>query len=108
MQDLPSARSPSELEKCLALSDFGPGQMWHLESACAVTGEGLDMALDFAKPINTLRHDRRFVKLSFYGIQGPILKWISYFLKSQEQSVLVEGRAPSVDPPGTESHADSY
>ena len=46
LQDLPSARSPSELEKCLALSDFGPGQMWHLEPACAVTGEGLDMALD--------------------------------------------------------------
>ena len=46
LQDLPSARSPSELEKCLALSDFGPGQMWHLEPACAVTGEGLDLALD--------------------------------------------------------------
>ena len=46
LQDLPSARSPSELEKCLALSDFGPGQMWHLEPACAVTGEGLDIALD--------------------------------------------------------------
>ena len=46
LQDLPSARSPSELEKYLALSDFGPGQLWHLEAVCAVTGEGLDTALD--------------------------------------------------------------
>jgi len=45
-QDLPSALSPSELEKYLALSDFGPGQLWHLEPSCAVTGEGLDTALD--------------------------------------------------------------
>ena len=45
-QDLPSARSAAELEKYLALSDLGAGQLWHLEAACAVTGEGLDTALD--------------------------------------------------------------
>lgn len=45
-QDLPSAKSPGELERSLGLSELGPGQLWHLEPSCAVTGEGLDTALD--------------------------------------------------------------
>jgi ADP-ribosylation factor-like protein 4 len=45
-QDLPAARTTEEIEKELGLHELGPGQLWHLEPACAVTGEGLDVALE--------------------------------------------------------------
>lgn len=45
-QDLPEARSAADIEKELGLHEFGPGQLWHLEAACAVTGEGLDVGLE--------------------------------------------------------------
>ncbi len=43
-QDLPEALSPTEIEHRLALYDLR--QLWRLESACAVTGEGLEAVLD--------------------------------------------------------------
>ena len=45
-QDLPSSKSQNEIEKCLGLSDFNNDQLWHIEPACAVTGEGLESALE--------------------------------------------------------------
>lgn len=45
-QDLPKAKSAGELERLLGLSELGVGQLWHLEPCCAVTGEGLDTAVD--------------------------------------------------------------
>ena len=45
-QDLPSAKSQNELEKCLGMAEFNHDQLWHIELACAVTGEGLESALE--------------------------------------------------------------
>ena len=45
-QDLPSAKSENEIEKCLGLSEFNQDQLWHIEPACAVTGEGLESSLE--------------------------------------------------------------
>ena len=40
-------------------------------------------------------HKRLLGKLSFYGIKGPILRWIEAFLVDRIQSVVVEGcRSP--------------
>ena len=67
----------------------------------------VDLAiLDFSKAFDTVPHNRLLHKLEFYGIQGDILKWISVFLKSRDQCVVVEGQRSgtvSVDsgvPPG--------
>ena len=43
---MPEARSSGDIEKELGLHEFGPGQLWHLEPACAVTGEGLDVGVE--------------------------------------------------------------
>lgn len=53
-QDLPGAREPAEIEKILGLRELGcagtarapGGQLWHVQPACAITGDGLDDALD--------------------------------------------------------------
>ena len=45
-QDLPAARTIGEIEKELGLHELGHGQLWNLEPACAVTGEGLDVGLE--------------------------------------------------------------
>ena len=43
-QDLPGAKTAAQLEVALQLSELK--QLWHLEPVCAVTGEGLDSAMD--------------------------------------------------------------
>jgi len=43
-QDLPTARSQDTLEKLLSVNEIK--QPWHVESVCAVTGEGLEEALE--------------------------------------------------------------
>ena len=48
--------------------------------------------LDFSKAFDTVPHNRLLQKLEFYGIQGDILEWISVFLKSRDQCVVVEGQ----------------
>ena len=59
----------------------------------------MDVAvLDFSKAFNTVPHDRLLGKLEFYGITGPVLNWISAFLKGRTQSVLVEGEHSRKDP----------
>ncbi|CAL4129973.1 unnamed protein product, partial [Meganyctiphanes norvegica] len=45
-QDLPAARPAHQLAKALGLHDLPEQQSWALAPACAVTGEGLDEAMD--------------------------------------------------------------
>ena len=52
----------------------------------------VDLAiLDFSKAFDTVPHNRLLSKLNHYGIRGPILTWVSGFLKSREQRVVVGG-----------------
>ena len=52
----------------------------------------IDVAiLDFAKAFDTEPHNRLLNKLEFYRIQGNIACWISLFLKSRDQFVVVDG-----------------
>ena len=44
-QDLPSARTPDQLETELGMREL-TGRSWRVEPGCAVTGEGLDDALE--------------------------------------------------------------
>ncbi|ENN77053.1 hypothetical protein D910_09453 [Dendroctonus ponderosae] len=49
-QDLPGAREPRELEKLLGLTELGNGtlgvHLWHVQPACAITGDGLHEGLE--------------------------------------------------------------
>ncbi|GJQ68463.1 ADP ribosylation factor [Oryctes borbonicus] len=50
-QDLPGAREPRELEKLLGLLELGGsgapgGHLWHVQPACAITGDGLHEGLE--------------------------------------------------------------
>lgn len=50
-QDLPGAREPRELEKLLGLTELGQGgapggHLWHVQPACAITGDGLHEGLE--------------------------------------------------------------
>ena len=49
------------------------------------------IVLDFSKAFDTVPHDRLLHKLSNYGIRNNLLKWISSFLKSRSQRVVVDG-----------------
>lgn len=45
-QDLPGSLPPSEIEKLLGVKDLPWGQHWHVEPTCAITGEGLEEAIE--------------------------------------------------------------
>lgn len=45
-QDLPGSVDSSEVEKMLSLKELPPGQLWHVEPTCGVTGEGLEEAVE--------------------------------------------------------------
>lgn len=52
-QDLPGAKEPKELEKLLGLHELGgssstlpPTHMWHVQPACAITGDGLHEGME--------------------------------------------------------------
>ncbi|XP_062581732.1 ADP-ribosylation factor-like protein 4C [Saccostrea cucullata] len=45
-QDLPNSLDLCEIEKLLGLRDLHPGQVWAIQGACAITGEGLPEAMD--------------------------------------------------------------
>ena len=47
--------------------------------------------LDFSKAFDTVAHKKLLHKLSHYGIQSNIHKWITTWLTSRTQRVLVEG-----------------
>jgi hypothetical protein len=51
--------------------------------------------LDFSKAFDTVPHDKLLHKLKHYGITGEILEWISVFLKTREQRVVVDGKGSS-------------
>ena len=51
-----------------------------------------DMAIfDFSKAFDSVPHQRLLTKLHAYGIRNNILKWISTFLTSRRQRVVVNG-----------------
>jgi len=55
----------------------------------------IHMAMDFSKALDVVPHRRLLGKLSLYGINGPILRWIEAFLTDRVQGVVVEGfRSP--------------
>ncbi|CAL4058671.1 unnamed protein product [Meganyctiphanes norvegica] len=45
-QDLPGARDPQEIETVLGIAELGTTHLWYIQPACAITGEGLDEALE--------------------------------------------------------------
>ena len=47
--------------------------------------------LDFAKAFDKVPHKRLLHKLCHYGVRGKTLQWITSFLSSRTQQVLVEG-----------------
>ena len=47
--------------------------------------------MDFSKAFDTVPHNRLISKLKYYGINGKIITWISSFLKSRKQRVVVGG-----------------
>ena len=55
-------------------------------------GEQVDMILlDFSKAFDKVPHQRLLHKLSYYGVKGTTLQWISAFLSDRKQQVLLEG-----------------
>ena len=53
-------------------------------------GDQVDLAiLDFSKVFDTVPHQRLLNKLKFCGIDGLALTWISSFLTTRSQSVLI-------------------
>ena len=48
--------------------------------------------MDFSKAFDTIPHRRLLNKLQFYGVQGPVLHWISSWL---HQRVIVDGESSS-------------
>ena len=49
------------------------------------------IVLNFSKEFDTVPHDSRPWKLSHHGIKGPLLQWISSFLKRRSQRAIVNG-----------------
>ena len=47
--------------------------------------------MDFSKAFDTVPHNRLLCKLQNYGIRGNTLNWITNFLKSRKQRVVVSG-----------------
>lgn len=45
-QDLPGAKEPCEIEKAMGLNELGSNQLYHVQPACAITGDGLDDGLE--------------------------------------------------------------
>ncbi|KAB7507711.1 ADP-ribosylation factor-like protein 4A [Armadillidium nasatum] len=45
-QDLPRARDGPTVEKLIGVSELGSSQLFHVQPACAITGEGLEEGLE--------------------------------------------------------------
>ncbi|CAB3374422.1 Hypothetical predicted protein [Cloeon dipterum] len=67
------------LDKWAAIVDQKPGAHIH-----AVT-------LDWKKAFDRVPHDRLLSKLSYYGVQGNILRWTGSFLQGRNQYVVYNG-----------------
>ena len=101
----------SHLENLNVLSSFQHGfRAQHLcESQLIITVEDLAtnldnkiqtdvLILDFQKAFDTVPHQRLIQKLEFYGIRGNILKWITKWLTSRTQQVVVDGECSASSP----------
>ncbi len=55
-------------------------------------------AFDFSKAFDTVPHERILAKLSHYGIHGNTLNWISSFLQTRTQRVVLDGSYSSFVP----------
>ena len=53
---------------------------------------------DLSKAFNTISHRKLLLKLNAYGIQGPLLEWIRYFLTDRSQSVSINSVLSSLKP----------
>ncbi len=54
--------------------------------------------MDFAKAFDKVPHRRLLIKLSHYGIRGPLLSWIETFLINRLQWVVVDEEASDFTP----------
>ncbi len=54
--------------------------------------------MDFAKVFDKVPHRRLLIKLSHYGIRGPLLSWIETFFTHRTQWVVVDGEASDFKP----------
>jgi len=54
--DLPGARDPGEVSELFGLSDVRTHE-WHVQGCCAITGQGLDEALDWLTTKLNLKHE---------------------------------------------------
>ena len=55
-------------------------------------GDGIDVAyLDFRKAFDLVSHKHLLYKMSKYGINHQVLKWVQSFLQQRTQSVVVRG-----------------
>ena len=54
-------------------------------------GSVILVLLDFSKAYDMVPHSRLPVKLDYYGIRGPTLRWIVSFLSNRQQAVGVNG-----------------
>ena len=54
--------------------------------------------IDFSKAFDTVPHGRLLNKLKFYGVRGPLLRWISSWLTERYQRVMVDGESSSATP----------
>ena len=101
----------SHLEKHNVLSSFQHGfrAQHSCESQLIITVEDLSrnldnklqtdvLILDFQKAFDTVPHQRLIQKLDFYGIRGNILTWITKWLTSRTQQVVVDGKSSEPSP----------
>ena len=51
--------------------------------------------IDFSKAYDTVPHDKLLLKFGNYGIHGPLLAWLSYFLSDRTMRVLCNGTQSS-------------
>ena len=51
--------------------------------------------LDFSKAFDTVPHTRLINKLTHYGINRHLIKWITSFLTNRQQKVVLEGQSSS-------------
>ncbi len=51
--------------------------------------------LDFSKAFDTVLHKHLLAKLSHYGIDNSVHKWVSAFWKQRSQRVVVDGVSSS-------------
>jgi len=51
--------------------------------------------MDYMKAFDTVPHRRLMNKLKAYGVEDPVLSWISSFLSERIQQVAINGEKPS-------------